>query len=78
MTRDQKVIEIAIRDQVCDQDQASVGYATRSTTRKVTAIGYVYSVCATQVQDYYLLVRATRGRRCLRHEDRDKVVGFGW
>ena len=35
--RDEEVIEIS--DQVCFRGQASVGYATRSATRKMTAIG---------------------------------------
>ena len=37
--RDQEVIEVVISDQVCDRVQSSVGYATRSATRKATAIG---------------------------------------
>ena len=45
--RDQEVIEIVICDQVFDRDQSSVGYTTRSTTRRTTVIGQVYQVCAT-------------------------------
>ena len=65
-----------IGDQVCDRDEASVGYPTRFATRNATAIGQVYQVCATQVQGCYLLEGATRGMRCLRYEYRDRVVGF--
>ena len=74
--RDQEVIEVVISDQVCDRDQASVGYTTRSATRKGTAIGQVHQVCAPQVQGCYLLERTTRDMRCLRHWDRDMIVGF--
>ena len=73
-----EAIEIVIGDQVCDRDQASVGYATRSATKRATAIGYVYQVCATQVQGCYRLERATCGERCPRHGDRDRVAGFDW
>ena len=37
--RDQEAIEIVIGDHVYDRDQDSVGYATRSATRRATAIG---------------------------------------
>ena len=37
--RDQEAIDIVISDQVCDRDRDSVGYATRSATRRATAIG---------------------------------------
>ena len=63
VTRDQQAIaikeaiEIVIGGQVCDHDQASVGYTTRSAARKATAIGKVYMVCFTQVQGCYLLER---------------------
>ena len=34
-----EVIEIVISDQVCDRDQASVGYTTLLTTRRTSVIG---------------------------------------
>ena len=76
--RERKAIEIVIGDQVCNRDQSSVGYTIRSATRKATAIGKVYQVCATQVQGCYLLSRTTRGKQCPRNGDRDRVVGFDW
>ena len=69
-------IAIGINNQVSDRDQASVCDTTRYATRKATAIGQVHKVCATQVQGCYLLEIATRGKRCLRYDDRDMVVGF--
>ena len=54
-----------IDDQVCEGDEASVDDTTRYEIRKATAIGQVYQVCATQVQECYVLERATRGMRCL-------------
>ena len=69
---------IVISDQVCDRDQASVGYAMLSAIRRATAIGYVYRVCATQVQGGYRQERATCGMRCPRHGDRYRFVGFDW
>ena len=67
---------MGINNQVSDRDQASVCDTTRYATRKATAIGQVHKVCATQVQGCYLLEIATRGKRCLRYDDRDMVVGF--
>ena len=67
MTRDQQggrgqeVIEIVIGDQVYDRNQANAGYTIRSETKKATAIGQVYQMCATQVQGCYRLERATCG-----------------
>ena len=46
--------------------------------RYVIAIRQAYQVWATQVQDRYRLERATCGKRCPRHGDRDRVVGFDW
>ena len=42
--RDQEAIEIVIGDQVYDRDQAIVGFATRSATRRETASGQVDQV----------------------------------
>ena len=49
------VIAIGIKDQVRDRDQANIDNMTLYATIKATAIGQVYQVCATQVQDCYLL-----------------------
>ena len=72
------MIEIVTGDHVCDRDQASVGYTTRSTTRRTTVIGQVYQVCVTQEQGRYRLERATCGKQCPRHGDQDRVVKFDW
>ena len=53
------VIAMRIDDQVCEGDEASVDDTTRYATRKATATGQLYQVCATQVQDRYLLEKAT-------------------
>ena len=55
--RDQEAIDIVIGDRVYDRDQASVGYASRSATRKATTIGQVYQVCATLIQGCYRIER---------------------
>ena len=71
-----KAIAMRINYPVCDSDQASVDDLTRYATRRRLRIGQGYQVCATQVQDCYLLERATRGMRCLRYDYEDRVVGL--